>query len=196
VFANRFTALVDACSLAGALKRNLILTLAEAEFFRLRWSAQILGETEAAIADILAKKQAPDHFGIAKKQRETMEAAFADAMVPNYERFLCVTEGLPDPNDAHVLAAAIATRAHVLVTDNLKDFPSHIADACGIQVLSTDEFLANTIALAPEKAVLALRIMRERFKRPEKTADLLLIDMEAQGLLNTVDVLRPHVGSL
>lgn len=40
MFANRFTALIDACALAGALKRNLLLTLAEAEFFRLRWSDQ------------------------------------------------------------------------------------------------------------------------------------------------------------
>ncbi len=38
--------------------------------------------------------------------------------------------------------------------------------------------------------------MRERFKRPEKTAALLLLDMEADGLTETVDVLRAHVLSL
>ena len=57
MFANRFTALIDACALAGALKRNLLLTLAEAEFFRLRWSDQILDETEAAIEAILTGKR-------------------------------------------------------------------------------------------------------------------------------------------
>jgi hypothetical protein len=48
VFANRFTALVDACVLAGALKRNLVLTRAEADLFHIRWSDRILDETEAA----------------------------------------------------------------------------------------------------------------------------------------------------
>lgn len=56
MFANRYTALVDACSLADALRRNLLLTLAEAEFFRLRWSENILSETERAIAEIAAAK--------------------------------------------------------------------------------------------------------------------------------------------
>jgi hypothetical protein len=60
LFANRFTALVDACSLAGTLTRNLLLTLAEADFFRLRWSDAILGETESAIRDILTKKGVSD----------------------------------------------------------------------------------------------------------------------------------------
>lgn len=39
MFANRYTALIDACTLADVFRRNLLLTLAEAEFFRVRWSA-------------------------------------------------------------------------------------------------------------------------------------------------------------
>ena len=54
MFANRFTAFVDACTLASALKRNLLLTLAEAEFYRIRWSAIVLEETQKAIEKILA----------------------------------------------------------------------------------------------------------------------------------------------
>ena len=34
MFANRYTALVDACTLVSAPRRDLLLTLAEAEFFR------------------------------------------------------------------------------------------------------------------------------------------------------------------
>ncbi len=58
MFAKRFTALIDACALAGALKRNLLLTSAEAQFFRIRWSDKILDETEAAIEAILRAKGA------------------------------------------------------------------------------------------------------------------------------------------
>jgi hypothetical protein len=50
VFANRFTAFIDACTLASALRRNLLLTLAEAEFFRVRWSKDVMDETEKGIA--------------------------------------------------------------------------------------------------------------------------------------------------
>ncbi|MCJ9699917.1 MULTISPECIES: hypothetical protein [unclassified Bradyrhizobium] len=76
MFANRFTAFVDACSLASALKRNLLLSLAEAEFFRLRWSTRVLGETEAAIEEILSGKGFDDAKARAKQARASMEAAF------------------------------------------------------------------------------------------------------------------------
>jgi hypothetical protein len=38
--------------------------------------------------------------------------------------------------------------------------------------------------------------MRKRFKCPGKTAEVLLLDMEVDGLTDTVDVLRAHVLSL
>ncbi|AVF02910.1 MULTISPECIES: PIN domain-containing protein [Devosia] len=196
MFANRFTAFVDACSLAGALKRNLILTLAEAEFFRLRWSAEVLEETERAIAEILEGKGAPDAAERATRARLSMEAAFEEAMVTDYKTFLPACKGLPDPEDAHVLAAALKTQAAVIVTDNLKDFPSDILAPLNIEARSTDEFLANTVALHTGRSVAAVRLMRERLMNPAKTPDMLLIEMEAQGLVETVDLLRPHVLNL
>ena len=76
MFANRFTALVDACSLAGALNRNLLLTLAESAFYRVRWSTPILDETERAIGRILTQKGAPDASERAIRARRGMEKAF------------------------------------------------------------------------------------------------------------------------
>ena len=43
---NRYAAIIDACVLGGGLKRNIILSLAEAGLFRPYWSARILDETE------------------------------------------------------------------------------------------------------------------------------------------------------
>lgn len=196
MFANRFTAFVDACSLAGALKRNLLLSLAEAEFFRVRWSDQVLTEAEKAIAEILEKKGVPDAAERAKRARTAMHTAFEEATVEKYDKFLCVADGLPDANDAHVLAAALKTRAHILVTDNLKHFPADFLAPLNVEAFSTDQFLANTISLEPGKAVAAIRHMRLRFNKPEKEAKALFIDMEASGLFETVDVLRPHELSL
>jgi len=196
VFANRFTALVDACALAGALKRNLLLTLAEAEFFRLRWSNQILDETEAAITSILSGKGVEDAADRAARARTAMVTAFEEACVDDFSGMIGAVVGLPDENDRHVVAAALKTSASVIVTDNLKDFPAHILTPLNLEARSADAFIADTIALDPGRAVAAIRRMRERFRRPEKTPDILLLDMEAAGLTETVDVLKPHVLSL
>jgi predicted nucleic acid-binding protein len=196
VFANRFTALVDACALAGALKRNLLLSLAEAEFFRVRWSAPILNETEAAIRAILTGKGVEDADDRAARARAYMEAAFEEATVEGFEALTTSCAGLPDPKDAHVVAAALKTQAAVIVTDNLRDFPDTILNPLNLEARSTDAFIADTIALDPGRAIAAIRIMRERLRRPEKTAEMLLLDMEAVGLIETADVLRPHVQSL
>jgi hypothetical protein len=126
LFANRFTAFLDACSLASALKRNLLLSLAEAEFFRLRWSTRVLDETEAAIEEILRGKGFDDATARAKQARASMEAAFEDAMVTDVDNFLPVAAGVPDPADHHVVAAAAKTQAAMIVTENLKDFPATV----------------------------------------------------------------------
>ena len=196
MFANRFTALIDACTLADTLKRNLLLTLAEAGFFRLRWSGPILDETEAAIDGILRKKGRADAADRAKRARASMEAAFEDAMVTDFDIFLPAAAGLPDPGDAHVVAAAIKTQAAMIVTENLKDFPAAILATLDMEAKSADEFIADTIALDEGRAVAAIRRMRERFEKPEMTAEALLLSMEATGLVEAVNLLRPHVESL
>jgi predicted nucleic acid-binding protein len=196
VFANRYTAFIDACSLAGTLRRNLLLTLAEAEFFRVRWSVAVLDETQKAIELICAKKGLADRAARALKSRREMETAFADAVVSDYEALLCVCGSLPDQDDAHVLAAALKTQASVIVTENLKHFPEHIISPLNLAVRSADSFIADTIALDEGRAVSAIRRRRERFRRPAMSAQDLSLKMEAEGLTETADALRPHLGSL
>ena len=196
MFANRFTALVDACVLAGASRRNLILSLAEAEFFRLRWSSQILDETQRASVDILGRKGEPKAEEHAARARACMEQAFEEATVSDFDLFLCACAGLPDPGDAHVVAAALGTRADVIVTDNLKHFPHEVLGPLGLDVRSSDAFIADAITLDPGRAVAAINKMRLRLKKPEKTPAALLLDLEAVGLTETVDVLRPYEASL
>ncbi|MBY8828524.1 PIN domain-containing protein [Hephaestia mangrovi] len=196
MFANRYTALLDACALVGVLKRNLLLTLAEAEFFRVRWSAQVLDETERALAGIFATRGSSDPNGQAARQRSRMEMAFEDALVSDFDELLKVCGGLSDPKDAHVLAAAVKTQAATIVTDNLKDFPAKVLGPLNIEARSADDFIADTIALDPGRAVAAIRRMRESFRKPEMTPDRLLITMEATGLTATVDTLRGYIRSL
>ena len=198
MFANRYTAFIDACTLASVLRRNLLLTLAEADFFRIRWSAPVLEETGRAIAKILVSKgrSQAEAEEIAATQISRMRQAFGEAGVVDFPHLTPLVEALPDPDDAHVIAAAVKTQAAAIVTENLKDFPEALLESLNLEVRSADDFIADTIALDTGRAVAAIRRMRGRFRRPEKSAHDLLLDMEAAGLVATVDALRPHVGSL
>jgi hypothetical protein len=125
-----------------------------------------VGRDRKAIAKIYEKRgtsqnEAAEH---GKRARAKMEIAFEDAMVVGYDHLLPLATNLPDPDDAHVLAAAAQIQAAIIVTENLKDFPSNVLDPLNIEAKSTDAFIADTIALDPGRAVAAIRRMRERFK--------------------------------
>lgn len=182
---NRYAAIIDACVLGGGLKRNIILSLAEAGLFRPYWSARILDETEKAILAISKGSADPS------RQRRAIERAFPEAIVvPNSDPNLIGL--LPDPDDEHVLAAAIAARCDTLVTDNLKDFPQEILDRWGIEVMIPDDFISNAMDLDHAVAIGAMRDMRARLQDPKYTVSTLVLKLEGQGLLQTADFLRDY----
>ncbi|WP_243613868.1 PIN domain-containing protein [Shimia aestuarii] len=184
-YADRFTALIDACVLGGALRRNMLLSLAEAGLFRPRWNVRILDETQKAISEIT--KGATD----GSRQRAAIEAAFPESLVTGYEVFEDKLK-LPDPGDNHVLAAAISTSAQVIVTDNLADFPAEALSPHAIDAISADDFIADTIELDPSEAILALRRMRERFANPAIDVPALIHKLEAQGLLQVATIMNEY----
>ncbi len=93
----------------------------------------------------------------------------ADALVTGYEELI---EGLrlPDPDDRHVLAAAIRARADVIVTCNLRDFPADALSPYGIEAQHPDEFIMNLLDLAPGLVAAAAGDHLESLKKPPKTA--------------------------
>ena len=113
-----FTALLDANVLVPISLTDTLLRAAENELFQPRWSTDILRETEAAIQRIR-----PDVAPASMRSRlEAMDGRFPDASVIQYDS-LIPGIALPDPKDRHVVAAAIAGHADIIVTRNLKDFP-------------------------------------------------------------------------
>jgi len=196
MFANRFTVIVDACALVPALSRNLLLSLAAAEFFRVKWSPRILTEVQQAIAAQMTKRGVADAMATAARARRAMERAFLDAMVSGHEALIDTLQDLPDPNDAHVIAAAIKVGASVIVTENLRHFPRQILDPHFIEAKTVDAFVADTIDLDIARALSAIRQMRMRFKKPEKSAEMLLNDMQTAGLMQTASTLRDHASAL
>lgn len=184
-YADRFTALIDACVLGGALRRNLLLSLADAGLFRPRWSVRILDETQKAISTITNGETDGSY------QREAIEAAFPEAVVTGFE-VIEKTLALPDPDDNHVLAAAIAISASVIITDNLSDFPADVLAPHEIDAISADDFIADTISLDPIEAIQTLKRMRERFKNPGLDVEALIRKAEAQGLLQVATLMDEY----
>ena len=184
-YADRFTALIDASVLSGALRRNLILSLAEVGFFRPRWSAHILDETQKAICEMTKGATT------GAKQIESIKAAFPESLVDGYEVFEDILD-LPDPGDKHVLAAAISTSASVIVTDNLRDFPSTVLAPYSIEAISSDEFIADIVELDPPESLLAIRCMRHRLKNPVLDVPSLIRKSEAQGLFQVATLMEKY----
>jgi predicted nucleic acid-binding protein len=191
--ADRFTILLDANAIYGALSANILLSLAEAGLFRPRWSAQILEEFERNLAKNL-KERGTDPEA-AKRKRTSMEQAFPEACVEGFEPLI---DGivLPDPDDRHVVAAAVQTKAAVIVTENLKDFPADVLENLEIEVLTVDEFVADLLDLSGPEGIAALKKMRERFQNPAINAEALVNLIEQRGLAQTADMMRRYVGLL
>lgn len=196
MFANRYTALIDACVLVSAPRRDLLLTLAEAEFFRLRWSRNIISETQSALRRIFAERNFQDHDARAARAVAAMQAAFPEALVDDQEGLEPLTFGLPDANDEHVLSAAVQTQAQAIVTDNLADFPAAILSPLNIEARTADDFIADTIALDEGKAVAAIRSMRVRLRRPEMSPQDFLKSLETHRLFVTASILSNHADSI
>ena len=118
---SKFTVVYDACVLYPAPLRDALMRLALTDLFKAHWTDHIHDEWINAL--LRAKKHSPDSL---LRARELMDRHVRDAKVYGYEPLI---EGLslPDPDDRHVLAAAIRCNANAIITFNLKDFPE--ADA-------------------------------------------------------------------
>lgn len=191
MYANRFTAVLDACVLAPALTRNVLLSLAREEMYRPRWSDQILDETERAIVSILTNRGADDAPARAARACNPIREAFPENMVTEFEQFIDGVVGLGDDNDRHVVAVAIKTKASVIVTDNLNDFPAPVLAPYELEALSADDFIANTIDLDERAAIRALSAMRARLRNPPFSVDKLVLDLERNGLTATANLVEP-----
>jgi hypothetical protein len=113
-----------------------------------------------------------------------------DALVTDLEQLIDVLE-LPDPDDRHVLAAAIKARADVIVTTNLKDFPAKTLEQWGIEAQHPDEFLTHQFHLSEPTFLEIVKTVRLRLEKPPKSVKDYLDTLRTQGLLATVRAIEP-----
>lgn len=187
----RYTALLDANILYSAPLRDLFLQLAVSDVFRARWTADIHREW----IDALARNAPHLNRAALEHTRRLMDRATRDCLVTGYEKLIPAVE-LPDPNDRHVLAAAIVGRCDAIVTRNLKHFPHVMVGPYGVEVQHPDEFLSNHLNLVPSVFCEATRKVRNRLKSPPFTVQEYLINLSRQGLVTTASELERFADSI
>jgi predicted nucleic acid-binding protein len=164
VFPAPFRVLLDANVLFPFSLRDTLLRAADGGYFQLYWSETILDETvRNLVRSGTTTQDQADHL------LATMRKAFPEAMVTDYESLIPSMRN--DPNDRHVVAAALKTGAQVIVTSNLKDFYDLPA---GIEVQSPDEFLCNLFDLEPHGFIELLHRQVAPLRRPPRSFDDLL----------------------
>jgi predicted nucleic acid-binding protein len=177
------TALLDTCVLVPSRARDVLLEIASAGAYRPLWSTEILAELDRTLRVLLAKRGASAEEVDAYLTRlfRQMRITFPDALVTEWEE-LIPTIYLPDPDDRHVVAAARAGRADVIVTDNLADFPPSALPA-SIARQSLDDFLLDLLDIHPGQVVTAVCAIAGRTGKsgPRMTASEIAAYLSAHG---------------
>lgn len=114
-----------------------------------------------------------------------MDRAVPDCLVTGFEE-LVDSLVLPDPDDRHILAAAIRSQAGVIVTYNIRDFPEDVLDGYGIEVQHPDEFVTHLFDLAAGAVCHSVRSQRLALKNPPVSAPEMLNTFLSLGLATTV----------
>ncbi|MEQ8752610.1 MAG: PIN domain-containing protein [Coleofasciculus sp. G1-WW12-02] len=182
---SNFTVLYDSCVLYPAPLRDLLMQLALTDLFRARWTNAIQEEWSRNVL-----KNRPDlTLEQLTRTQELMNSYVRDCLITNYEDLIPSLQ-LPDPDDRHILAAAIKGNVNVIVTFNLSDFPESTLNQYEIEAQHPDDFISDLIDLRPGKVAEAAQICRKRLKNPPKSVNEYLETLLKQGLTVSVSILR------
>jgi predicted nucleic acid-binding protein len=137
----RLRVVLDACVLFPTVMREVLIGCADAGLYDPRWSARILEEWARATTKIGAEVVARGEVALLRARWPGAEVLVPDATLPRF--------WLPDPNDIHVLAAAVLGHADLIVTLNAQDFPRDLLQAEGLKRADPDGFLCDLYAQDP-----------------------------------------------
>ena len=182
---SHFTVVYDACVLYPAPLRDLLMHLALSDLYRARWSDTIHDEWTR---NVLTNRPDLTQDQL-NRTRHLMNAHVRDSLVTGFE-YLIPSINLPDPDDRHVAAAAIHSGASLIVTFNLKDFPAEALKPYNLAAQHPDDFIVDLLDLHPAGVLEAAACHRRSLKNPPKTADEYLDTLLAQGLTQSVAVMR------
>jgi predicted nucleic acid-binding protein len=185
---NRPIVVYDSSVLYPAPLRDLLMHLALTNLFKARWTNTIHDEW---MRNVLKKR--PD---LTRERleytRERMDTNIPDALVKNYKELIPSLK-LPDPDDRHVLAAAIRAKADTIVTMNLRHFPKAGLEPYNVKAQHPDDFTMRLVGMNASAVFQAIMEQQQSLKKPAKTMNEFLETLELQGLRKVTAWLRDSV---
>lgn len=178
-------AVLDAGVLYSATLRDLFMWLTIRLAFQPKWTDRIHDEW---IENLLENRPDLTRAKL-ERTRDLMNRWGRDWRVDEHEA-LIDTLTLPDADDRHVLAAAIASNASAIVTFNLSDFPKRTLKPLGIRAVHPDQFLCE---LFDKDRPLFLETIHEQLnalRNPPHTLDDLLRKLRIEHIPKLCDKLE------
>ncbi len=167
---------IDANLLYPFHLRNLLVQLGVDSVIAPRWTARIHAEW---IGNLVAAGRAPKDRLLLTL--DLMNSALPAAEVHGWEARM---EGLtlPDPDDRHVLAAALAAGAGTILTMNLRDFPSSALAPHSVTAVHPDDFLCGLHSADPDLLRASTEAAQANLSRSTPSASVYLEVLARQGL--------------
>ena len=184
-------AVYDACVLYPFHLRNVLIQCAFDGLVEARWTDDIHDEWIRN----LAANTPPLSSERLIATRDRMKVVLPDADVANYRGFIPDLR-LPDPDDRHVLAAAIAGKASLIVTWNLKDFPAKDLASHGVTSQSPDAFLTDLHAAFPDALISSVKRARHNLRKTMPSVDAFIDGLQQSGLKTFPALLRQNIDGL
>ncbi|MFL5702019.1 MAG: PIN domain-containing protein [Ktedonobacteraceae bacterium] len=166
-------ALLDACTLFGMPLRDTLLRAATEHLYQPRFTESILEEVRR---NLVKQGRPPDKMDY---MVATISREFDDAFV--YPKASLVRSMKNDQKDRHVLAAAVAAKADVIVTFNLRHFPNKLLAHYEIEAVSPDDFLVDLFYADRERMATALSKQASFLSRPAMTVQEILEKLKRQA---------------
>lgn len=182
-------AFVDTSVLFPFSVMDLLLALSENAVHQVFWTEHLLTEWERVI--VREHRRTPE---TAASVVAAIRESFADSEITRarYEHLIDEMPG-NDPDDRPHMAAAVAARVDVLVTNNLADFPAEALFERGVRVVDPDTYLCELLHdEAEELVVTVLRLASEK-TRPPRTPEDLLQALRRAGVATFSDSLAPLI---
>ena len=164
--------------------RNLLVQFGVDAIIAPRWTTRI---HEEWIRNLVAAGRAPHERLLLTL--DLMNSALPEADVQGWETYMRGLN-LPDPDDRHVLAAALAAEAQIILTMNLRDFPSSDLSPHGVVALHPDGFLCELYDADPELLQSSTEMAHAHLTRSTPSFGDYLDGLERQGLPQFTNRLR------
>jgi hypothetical protein len=179
-----FVVVYDANALYPNAQRDLLIRIAQAGLVQAKWTTEIIEEMSRAR---LNRNPALDPAKL-DRLKQLINHSVPDCLVWGYEPLIGNLK-LPDPDDRHVLAAAIHSGAQVIVTANVRDFPPDDLSDFNVEAKTPDDFVLDQISIDDRVVFACVQDIANCRTRPHTAQDI-LAELENNGLVASVAALR------